>query len=216
MKNEEYRNYFSNHYGYSFSNDDLKKYRQWFYAQWRFISGVVKLGHEKRMLEIGSGIGGFYSFIKNSNYVGLELDDRAVVCANKMFDGNKFVNIDFFEYNINDKFDYVFAFEVLEHFRNPSNAIGKIYNHLNRGGFFIGTSPYPYLKNVKADKTHLSVLHPVNWQQLFKNAGFKKVRIIPMTFFPFIWRINKKFNIKLPFYLPFKYFISTCLIIGQK
>ncbi len=81
---------------------------------------------------------------------------------------------------------------------------------------FIGSSPDPYKKNVLADKTHNFVLHPENWKRLFLNNLFKNVDIYPMSFLPFLWRINKHLNIKLPFYIPFKYFISTCLIIAKK
>ena len=95
-------------------------------------------------------------------------------------------------------------------------GIEKISDLLEDGGIFIGTSPYPYKKNVLADETHNFVLHPENWKRLFLDNGFKSVETFPMSFLPSLWRINKNFNIKLPLYLPFKYFISTCLIIAKK
>ena len=114
------------------------------------------------------------------------------------------------------KFDYIFAIEVLEHLDNPKEGIAKIHNLLNNQGMFIGTSPYPFKKNIDADRTHNFVLHPENWKRLFLNEGFSNVNLYPMSFFPSLWRISRYVNIKIPFYLPFKHFISTCLIIAKK
>ena len=87
---------------------------------------------------------------------------------------------------------------------------------LSPGGYFCGTTPYPYYKNIVGDKTHVSVLHPENWKRLFMQQKFRSLELYPMSFFPYIWRINKRFNIRLPFYFPLHGFISTCLIIAKK
>lgn len=167
---------------------------------------------------MGSGIGGFYSFIKDNNkkYIGVELDEEAVKFSNNYFDTDAFLNTSIEKLKYEDKFDYVFAFEVLEHLNNPFEAIKQINKFLKKDGIFCGTSPYPYYKNVIPDKTHIFVLHPDNWKRLFLLSGFKEVELYPMTFFPFIWRINKKLNIRIPFYLSFDGFVSTALIIARK
>jgi len=114
------------------------------------------------------------------------------------------------------KYKTIFAFEVLEHLYNPQDGIKQIKDLLDEDGIFIGTSPFPFKKNVLADKTHRFCLHPENWKKFFLENGFKKVEIYPMSFIPFVWRINKHLNIRLPFYISIKHFISTTLIIAKK
>lgn len=150
------------------------------------------------------------------NYTGLELDADAVNFAVSYFNSNAFLNESLEEFESDRVFDVVFAFEVLEHFDNPIENIRKISRFLKDDGVFIGTSPYPYAKNIFADKTHNFVLHPENWKQLFLKNGFKKVDIYPMSFFPVVWRFNKHLHVRIPFYVPFPYFISTSLIIGRR
>ncbi len=212
-----YQNYFKEHYNSTFTKEDILHYQQWFYPQYHFIESKVKPAGN--VLEIGSGFGGFYSFLSNNNkknYLGLELDSDAVHFANSYFKTNTFLNESLEEFTSTISFNLVYAFEVLEHLSNPILSIEKIHSFLENDGIFIGTSPYPYKKNVLADDTHTFVLHPENWKRLFLDSGFKRVEIIPMSFFPFLWRIHKNLNIKLPWYVPFKNFISTCLIIAKK
>ncbi len=214
-----YNNYFKNR-GYSFSRRFLLENYNWFYSQWVYINKLINLKKYKNypVLEIGSGIGVLYKFLRENkfkDYIGLELDKDACEFSNKTFKTNVFINNDFNKINLNKK-SIIFAFEVLEHFENPLKAIKKIYSTLTDNGVFIGTTPYPFLKNIIADKTHLFVLHPKNWEILFKKAGFKRVNTYPLSFIPYLWRINKRLNIVLPFYVSLKSFVSTSLIIAYK
>lgn len=210
-----YKGYFRKHYGASFSEKDIENYQKWFYSQWRLINSKIK--ESSRILELGSGLGGFYSFLNNTKpYIGLELDHEAVNFANKYFGKRCFKNASIENFASESKFDFIFAFEVLEHLKNPLNTIQKIYSLLDNRGTFVGTSPYPFLKNISADATHTFVLHPENWKKILLESGFKKVRILPMSFFPYIWRIFPKLNILLPFYIPTPGVISTSLLIAEK
>jgi 2-polyprenyl-3-methyl-5-hydroxy-6-metoxy-1,4-benzoquinol methylase len=216
----EYNNYFKNHYKYKFTNKQIGTLRNWFYVQWRFIKSKINFKNNSKILEIGSGIGVFYSFLNeerlSKRYIGIELDKNAVHFANNEFNTKKFTNISIETFSGRKKFDYVFAFEVLEHLDIPKKSLSKIYSLLDKGGYFIGTTPYPFVKNIYADKTHQYVLHPENWKKLLIESGFKKIELYPMTFLPTVWRINKHFNIRIPFYFSYKHFISTCLIIAKK
>jgi SAM-dependent methyltransferase len=216
----QYTNYFKKHYGISSIEKDIPVYRQWFLAQWKLITSKVSIQKSSRVLEIGSGVGTIYSFLKpiigETHYTGLELDKKACEFTNTFFKTNVFKNKSIEEYRPNRKLDIVFAFEVLEHVADPNIVIKKIYTILNDKGVFVGTSPYPYRKNVYADETHRYVLHPSNWEKLFKENGFKEVETYPMSFIPFIWRIHSLFNVRIPFYLPFPNFISTTLLIARK
>lgn len=217
MKKVNYKGYFRRHFNVSFSEKDILNYKKWFYSQWNFINSKIKIKPDDKILEIGSGFGGFYNFLKTKkNYVGLELDPDAVQFANKYFDTKNFKNRSIEELKTGENFDFVFAFEVLEHLQNPLDVIERISRLLKVKGVFCGTSPYPYYQNVVADSTHLFILHPENWRILFLRSGFRKVELYPMSFFPLLWRFKPRFNLRIPFYIPFPSIISTTLIIARK
>ena len=219
ISQKKYSNYFRSHYKYSFAANDLKKHHDWFFSQWKFINKQVDLNVSKSVLEIGSSIGGFIQFLDSrgiKNIVGIDMDKEAVGFAKKIFPMYTFINSSIEKLNFKTNYDYIFGFEVLEHLENPIFSISKIHKLLKKNGMFIGTSPFPYYKNIYADSTHTYVLHPSNWYKLFFEAGFSEISIYPMTYFPLLWRLSRRLNIRLPIYLPFKYFISTTLIIAKK
>lgn len=218
---EKYDNYFQEHYWYSFSEEDLISYKKWFTAQWNEIRKKIPEKNNIIILEIWSGIWWAYQFIKseikNFNYTGLELDKSAVDFSNNYFQINSFQNVSFEEFESEkEAYDLILAFEVLEHIENPSKTAKKIHSLLKEDGIFIGTSPFPFRKNILWDKTHLSVLHPENWKRIFEYNGFSFCKTYPMSFIPFLWRIHTSLNFIIPIYISFKYFISTALIYAKK
>ncbi len=220
MIKNKYFGYFRKQYHAKLNHGDIKTSQKWLYPQWKLIKEKTTLSKKSKVLEIGSGFGGFYSYlsqvVEGNSYTGIELDKEAVKFCKDFFKTGNFTNISIEKFQSKNKFNYIFAFEVLEHLDDPFRAIGKIYSLLDKSGVFVGTSPYPYSKNVFADRTHRYVLHPVNWEKLFRQAGFKRVVTYPMSFLPFIWRFSKYLNFRLPIYLPFNGFISTTLIIASK
>ena len=185
-------------------------------SQWRYIQRYINLKDKDSVLEIGAGVGSFYSFLPEQIYYdGLELDSSAVKFANEHFGHSIFHCTPIEKFITNKKYDYVFAFEVLEHLDNPDLVIKKIHSLLKKGGIFIGTSPYPYPKNILGDSTHKYVLHPENWKKLMVESGFNSVSLYPMSYIPYLWRIQPKLNIRIPFYISSPLFISTCLFIEK-
>lgn len=214
---KQYKRYYRDHFKASFSKTDVEKEHRWFYTQWRFINRKCEILSSYQVLEIGSGLGKIYTFLENKDrYWGIELDNDAVEFTNKYFKTDHFLDCSLEKYADKGNFDVVFAIEVLEHFASPAVNIEKIYKLLKLGGVFIGTTPYPFKKNVFADPTHNFVLHPENWKKLFLAAGFKTVELYPMSFIPSLWKINKKINPVIPIYFPFMNTIATCLIIARK
>lgn len=214
----KYNNYFSRQYKYNYSDSDLLNYKKWFAAQWNYINELVSIKRNANILEIGSGIGGLCQFVndlKPKKYTGLELDNRAVKCAKSNFPHFSFINKPFEDYKSKTLYDYIFAFEVLEHVDDPLETIKKIRSLLVNGGYFIGTSPYPFTKNIKADETHRYVLHPLTWSKFFFENNFNDIRTYPLSFIPGLWKISGKLNIKVPFYIKVPFFISTTLIIAE-
>jgi SAM-dependent methyltransferase len=214
-KKLNYTNYFSRQYSDNFGKS-LKQHIKFFHSTYKFIQKKRLIFPEAEILEIGSGLGVLYSFLNiPSDYLGIELDDDARMFTEEVFGKDKFVSTSLESFSTDKKYDIIFAFEVLEHLENPVDDLDKIKFLLKPGGIFIGTSPFPFRKNIEVDETHLFVLHPLNWKRLFEITGFQNTKVIPMSFLPVIWRISRRLNFRLNFYISFKHFISTTLIIAE-
>jgi len=214
-----YNDYYKNHYKVAFSESDIEEWCKWFDVQWKLINSKVKIKKGMRILEIGPGFGGFYKYlqdVKGVDYLGLDLDPEIVKFTNNYFHTNDFKFQQFETLNDKSGFDLIVAFEVLEHVENPTGVIDKVHQLLRPGGVFVGTTPYPFTKNIISDQTHISVLHPENWRRIFQLCGFKTTSLHPMSFAPFFWRVSSKLNIRIPFYVFLRGFVSTCLIIAKK
>lgn len=215
-----YKDYYKNHYKSSFTEADISEWLKWFYTQWRFINKKIKLKKNMRILEIGPGFGGFYKVLQEQlgepDYLGLDLDPDIVKFTNDYFNTKSFRYQSVEDLKDKERFDMVVAFEVLEHVDNPGEVVNKVFALLKPKGVFCATTPYPFKRNIVSDATHISVLHPENWNRLFAMAGFKRVESYPMSFAPFFWRLAKRINIRIPYYLPIKGFVSTNLIIARK
>jgi len=209
--------YFRRQHGITFSANDVSERVKWFNSQYRFISSKIQIQSSMSVLEVGSGLGGLLAMLPPEvDYTGLELDEEAVEFTQNYYSQGHFLNIPLASFNPYRHYDLVFAIEVLEHLKDPLAGIVKINELLSPGGVFCGTSPYPFRWNVESDETHLFVLNPENWKKLFVHAGFENVQTYPMSFLPLLWRINKRLNPVLPFYLPIPRIVSTTLILARK
>lgn len=214
----DYSGYYRDHYGSSFTEADVLEWTKWFRTQWAFIRTKVPLDSGCSVLEIGAGFGGFYSLIEDQeigSYLGLDLDPDVVDFANSFFKTDRFEFKSLAEI-ANRVFDNIFAFEVLEHIQNPSEVVSQVFDGLSDGGYFCGTTPFPYRWNIESDETHVSVLHPMNWKRLFMLEGFRSVDTFAMSFLPLIWRLDGRANFRIPMYVPIKNMVSTTLIVAQK
>lgn len=219
MMKESYKDYYKNHYKSTFTKADIDEWVKWFDSQWRFINKKTRLKRKMRVLEIGPGFGGFYHVLQqhgSHEYLGLDLDPDIVKFTNKFYKTTVFKYKSIEDLRDNKGFDLIVAFEVLEHVENPGNVANKISKLLKPGGMFIGTTPYPFRRNIISDATHISVLHPENWRRVFNYGGFRQVQVFPMSYLPFLWRLHSKLNIRIPFFLPIRGLVSTSLIIAKK
>ncbi len=103
--------------------DDLRRYNQ--------LKDICK---DKNILEFGCGNGGFLKKIKKeaASVTGIELERRCSEEINSA--GIKCVdNIN----RLNDKYDIVVSFNVIEHLTEPRKYLDQIYDCLTDGGVFI-------------------------------------------------------------------------------
>jgi len=203
----------------------VRKDSDFVYNQLRHIRRKVPFDSDLNVpvLEIGSGMGRLALLLNEagfSDYTGLEIDSEALKFSQNLgLESFKFINQEikyFAKQNSEKRFSIVFCFETLEHLELPIQDLMAIHSLTKEGGLFICTTPYPFKKNIVSDETHLFVLHPINWKRLFEKCGFEDVIVTAMTFLPYMWRINKKWNFIIPFYIPGMKLFSTSLIIARK
>ncbi len=128
----------------------------------RRVVKMIAPAHEKRILEIGCGIGRTVSYIDGCReFIGTDLSEEAVSQANREFanrpDVRFFVmdamNLEFED----DYFDVVIAKEVIEHLLQPELALREAFRVLKHDGVLLLTSP-------NRDSLHLRVNRKLGFQ----------------------------------------------------
>lgn len=222
MNNNTWDQYFVSHYrpiGDVWGRRDVDKYATWYFSWINYIETQSPLLRKKaRIFEIGSAVGAVAKLLheRGHDVTGSDISPQMIKTANHLCAPVRFVFCDIQQgIPLKKKFDMIIGFEVIEHVTSVTRALQNIHDALKPGGYFIGTSPYPYGKNY-LDRTHVNVKYPSQWKQLFLKNGFSSIRLLPMSFLPLTWRISKYCNPVLPFYISWPFFVSTTLIIAKK
>lgn len=126
---------------------------------------LISPTNDKKILEIGCGIGGSAPFISECReFVGTDLSEIGMAEANRLFCDKpnfSFVQMDAMDLKFDDeKFDIVLAREVIEHLPEPHRAIKEAFRVLKPNGLFLVTSP-------NRDSLHLRV------NRMLGHADFK-------------------------------------------
>ena len=97
-----------------------------------------------RILEVGAGLGSFGALIAQTyRYVGLEPDPRSYeVAAGRLAGRGLVLNTTAEEYESEEPFDIVCAFEVLEHMEKDSSVLKGWLRHLAPGGHVLVSVPF--------------------------------------------------------------------------
>lgn len=197
----------------------LKRNQYWFLGQLAFFEKFFSVSFKKakRVLEVGCAIGGIASIFqkRNSEAYAVDISRYAIKNAKKLSPDVNFYVCDIQKgIPIKKKFDFVFAFEVLEHLKNPSAGLKNIKKIISDNGLLIVTTPYPFKKYIDIN-THVSVFKPEEWVILMKKAGFNKVKFQPVTFLPFLYRLNPRLSIILPFNSNLPFVNSTVFYVAK-
>ncbi len=213
---EQYYGLFFEKYSY----EEMLSYYRFFLGWIRFLDKFLPLknGEKKKVLEIGCGIG---AFAKILNERGFEVDATDVSPfiierAKKIHKGINFklMNIEK-GIKTNKKYDYIFAFEVLEHLKNPFQALVNIKKMLKDKGILIFSTPFP-TKEMLADPMHINVHPPEFWLSEGEKVGYKSTEVRYVSFVPFLYKLHSFFSIALPFRIDSYYINSTGIYIFKK
>lgn len=183
----------------------------------------------KSVLEIGSGVGLIGSFIRKHddkiNYVGIEIDKEA-------FDKSQSLKLNTLngDFNVMDKieetFDVIMLWEVLEHLQDLDLFIKLAHKRLNSGGKIILSVPnydkiYNYLNREKdaifqdLPPIHLNFFTKENIINVFEFNQFKDCKATVKKF-PYVNLKKKGFYAEFLKALLDKYNGSTVYFVGTK
>lgn len=204
----------------NFTDRDLLIAKKWFWSWLNFINKFVPLdkGYGKSILEIGCSIGAVADLLSERGFLvsASDISRYAVNRAKVILPKIRFYNFDVQnKIPLEQKFDYIISFEVMEHLKNPKKAIKNIFNSLKFKGVVIFTSPYPY-SWMHRDPTHINMKYPSQWLAIMKECGFKNVRYKYFSLLPFFYKIHKKLQIVLPFHIPIPLYNNHVLFLGEK
>ena len=192
------------------------------YTLHQYIAKMIDLKKlaDQPVLEIGSGHGTFAVQLRKlgfHKYIGIDDNTNNInFLTNTIGPYFKKQTLRGCSQTQSEAFSAVFSFNKLQSFENPLEAIDQIHQLLPKGGKFVGTTPYPFNRNVISDASHLHVLHPRNWKRLFHLKKFRKVNTYPVSLIPYFWRVNPSLNPIIPAYIPGFNLTSMTLIIAEK
>lgn len=199
---------------------ELMFYYRWFRGWIGFLDNFLPLknGQGKKALEIGCGIGAFAKILDERGFKVTATDISAYIIKKAR---KNLKNIDFQvmdiekDLKIKNQFDYIFAFEVLEHLQNPVQALKNMKRMLNRKGMLIFSTPYP-TKETLADPMHINVNLPNYWLSVGKRLGFKTQNMRYASFIPFLYRFHHFFSRAIPFRINLPYINNTCFFFFER
>jgi len=153
-----------------------------------------------RYLDIGCGTGDFISQLNSSENLeitGSEIYLKGLQYAKKNLPGVDFIQFDVTQGVLEEKFDMITAFDVVEHIDNDMAAISNIFQMLNKGGVFVVSAPQHMFMWSRLDEI---VKHKRRYsrQELISkltNNGFEIVYTTSFLFvlFPLMW-ISRMFD----------------------
>lgn len=149
----------------------------------------------KRVLEIGSGPGRFLYTCRErgAQVTGLDIGAHSIRLAKKYFDLDLLpLSLEAFlaqKIFADTKFDLVFAFELIEHVRYPSELMRMIYDVLTPGGMVIFSTPnfglYAVMRNsapaVRNWHEHLHFFDAATLAQLMRRQRFDIVSLATVS-----------------------------------
>lgn len=206
------------YFGIFFNKYDLKEllfYYRWFKGWINLLDKFLPLqkGSGKKVLEIGCALGSFAKHLKERDFAvtAVDISDFIIEKAKKLQKDVKFKVVDI-EKNTpsSEKYDFIFAFEVLEHLKSPKKALENIKKLLQKDAVLVFSTPLP-TKQTLADPMHINVHNSQYWIALGKSLGYKETSFKQVAFIPFLYRFHSIFSVGFPTKFSIPFINNTCL-----
>lgn len=187
------KNYFSKHYAI-LNNIDLNSedsildwYKLSFDYYDKFLKQHLKLSDDKKILELGCGIGGLLYFLKKSgceNYLGVDISEEQLSICQK-YVTTKVLNEDVLSFlkNHNHKYDLIVLLDLIEHLGKDKiiQFIELLYKTLDMNGRILLRTPNMGslfgLRSRYIDFTHEVGFTEESIKQVFNQSDFSKVQV---------------------------------------
>ena len=187
------KNYFSKHYAI-LNNIDLNSedsildwYKLSFDYYDKFLKQHLKLSEDKKILELGCGIGGLLYFLKKSgceNYLGVDISEEQLSICQK-YVTTKVLNEDVLSFlkNHNHKYDLIVLLDLIEHLGKDKiiQFIELLYKTLDLNGRILLRTPNMGslfgLRSRYIDFTHEVGFTEESIKQVFNQSDFSKVQV---------------------------------------
>ena len=213
---EQYYGMFFDEYSYK----EMLPYYRFFLGWIKFLDKFLPLknGKGKKVLEIGCGIGAFAKILNERNFKvdATDLSPYIIERAKKIHQGINFSILDIEKSTrVHERYDYIFALEVMEHLRNPFKALTNIKKMLENKGVLIFSTPFP-TEEMLADPMHINIHPPEFWLSEGEKAGYKSVKIKNVSFVPFLYKLHPFFSIAMPFRIDSYFINSTGIYLFKK
>lgn len=193
----------------------------WFRGMYSYVNKFVPIKHSpgKTILEFGCAYGAASIVLKEYGLkvTGTDISKLAIERARKLHPDITFKTHDMQKlFETSKKFDFAIANDVIEHLKKPEVGIKNVYNILKPHGIAILSTQNDFDYKIQ-DPTHISVKNYKEWEKICYAAGFSKVRIKRVTFFPpYLYRKYWRLNFVLPFASSTTMFLSTVFIFATK
>lgn len=185
-KNDYDKNYFTTYLERGRFLKNVRGDRGAMYGYWmRYLKRSFH--RTSKVLEVGCGVGFFGRRLqKYFSYEGLDISSIALSYAREINDIQTVVESGAESLPFEQQhFDIVIAFDVVEHLKNPMNFFMEAYRVLKLSGIVIISTPNIYSFGVRhksrskslvpsmyKDTSHITLLAPMVWKDMIKNAGF--------------------------------------------
>lgn len=207
-----------NYFGIFFKKynaSELSFYYRWFKGWINLLDNFLPLkkGQGRKVLEVGCTIGAFCKLLSQRGFevVGTDISKFIINKASKLQKKVKFKILDIEkDIKINEKYDYIFALEVLEHLNNPEKALLNMRTILKNNGVLVFSTPLP-TKQTLADPMHINVHSPNYWISIGKRLKFKNVYFKHVSFIPYFYRFSSLFSIGFPVRIDLPFVNNTTL-----
>lgn len=129
----------------------------------------------KKILEIGAGYGFFLKFLsKKLKLYAIEISKAAAWKILENNSGAKVYNADFNRLKLEESFDFIVSFDVIEHQTNLKKYLIKVHSLLDKEGAFMFTTPdYGTFLN-KMFGSHAPAIQPLYHNYYFDHEWIKK------------------------------------------
>ena len=178
--------------GYDNYLEEKDNYLTTFKKRFQFLDQKIGLNNQKSILEVGFAYGFFLQTCEQAgftNLTGIEVSDAGIDYAKNNLKHSK-LSLNQVK-DINDqKFDYIFLWDVIEHIYSPADIIEECYKMLNDGGYLIMRTPNvdSFVARILGKKwwnykpkEHIYYFNPKTIQTLVNKFGFNSTEITRQT-----------------------------------